>query len=475
MRRSTVLAWAILAFSAAAPLPAGEAAFPLKLSASRRYFVDQHDQPFRLNCEAAWMLSVQATQDDVSAYLDDRAARGFNSFILMAMVHPGDYTEFAPQCPRNRFGHAPHERVGDFSSAPDEEYWKFIDWIIDVGAKRHMAVIFAYTYLGYGGGNQGWWVDLQRDCNTPKVCFDWGAWLGRRYRDRTNIIWYTIGDFSPPAGSEGARRTRKILEGIKSECPWALFGGEPGGSDRLTTDVPDVADVVDMNSFYGYGPNCDQRIYLASDRAWNHSPVLPAWVGEPVYYNEQVGGYDTASGNRQDTRALQWLSVLAGGTAGDSTSTRAIWRFTSWKDDLAIGYSQDRGHLFAFLGALPWYALVPSGIEKLNFGRPLILYDNALDRGYIAAAATQDRTWLVAYNPPSPWVPTSTRFYTIDLTLLKGPVRARWFNPSSGAYVPAEASLPNTKPHRFVTPGDNGTGTNDWVLVLDPVGPAGHS
>jgi hypothetical protein len=64
-------------------------------------------------------------------------------------------------------------------------------------------------------------------------------------------------------------------------------------------------------------------------------------------------------------------------------------------------------------------------------------------------------------------VPTSTRFFTVDLTILRGPVRARWFNPASGAYTLAAESLPNTESHRFVTPGDNGTGTNDWVLVCD--------
>lgn len=467
MRTSTTLVLALL-FSLSTPAARGDAvAFPLKLSANHRYLVDQHNQPFRLNCESAWMLSVQATAADVDEYLDDRASKGFNSFILMAMVHPGDFSEFAPQCPRNRLDRAPHERVGDLSSAPDEEYWKFIDGIIEAGARRQMAVVFAYTYLGYGGGNQGWWQDLQRDCNTQDVCFRWGEWLGRRYRDRTNILWYTIGDFTPPAGSEGARRTRRILEGIKAACPWALFAGEPSGCDQLTTDAQDVADVVDMNSFYGYGPDCDQRVYLTADRAWNHQPTIPAWVGEPVYFDEQIVGFDTASGNRQDTRALQWQSVLAGGTAGDNTSTKAIWKFTTWRRDLDNGYSQDRRHLFAFFANLPWYALVPSGIEKRNFGRPLVMRGNPPDRRHIVAAATEDRTWLVVYTPPSPWVPTSTRFFTVDMSILRGPARARWFNPASGTYTVIAETLPNTEPHRFVTPGDNGTGTNDWVLVCD--------
>ena len=444
--------------------------FPLKVAASGRYLVDQLDRPFRLNCEAPWLMSVQATATDVDEYLDNRRAKGFNSFILMAMVHPGDYTTYAPQCPKNRFGRAPHAVVGDFSSEPDEEYWRFIDSIIDKAASRRMAVVLAFTYLGYRGESQGWWKAINQECNTQEVCYKWGAWLGNRYRTRTNIIWYTLGDFTPPAGSEGARRTHKIVEGIKSTCPWALFGGEPSGSDQLSTDARDFVDVLDMNSFYGYGPNCDQRVYLTADRAWQYKPAKPAWVGEPVYYGETIVGFDSATGNRQDTRSLQWNAVLAGGMAGDDTSTRNIWTFTKWRADLDIDYSRDRQHMFAFFDSLPWFELMPSGIEREVFARPLIASSNPLDRNYIVSAATKTGSWLVAYVPPVSKSAVA-RTFSIDMTAMSGSTRARWFNPTNGAYAIVGTGLSNTGLRPFTTPGDNGTGASDWVLVLDVAGP----
>ena len=447
--------------------------FPLKVAAGGRYLVDQLDRPFRLNCEAPWLMSVQATAADVDEYLDNRRAKGFNSFILMAMVHPGDYTTYAPQCPRNRFGRAPHAVVGDFSSEPDEEYWRFIDSIIDKAASRRMAVILAFTYLGYRGGSQGWWGEINQGCNTQEVCYRWGAWLGDRYRTRTNIIWYTLGDFTPPAGSEGARRAHRIVEGIKSRCAWALFGGEPSGSDQLSTDARDFVDVLDMNSFYGYGPNCDQRVFLTADRAWQHMPARPAWVGEPVYYGETIVGFDTATGNRQDTRSLQWNAVLAGGTAGDDTSTRNIWTFTKWREDMDIDYSRDRQRMFAFFESLPWFQLMPSGIEKNVFARPLIASANPPDRHYIASAATETGGLLVAYVPPAS-KGASARTFCVDMTAMGGPARARWFNPASGTYSDIAAGLPNVGEHTFTTPGDNGSGAGDWVLVLDAARPQSH-
>ena len=59
------------------------------------------------------------------------------------------------------------------------------------------------------------------------------------------------------------------------------------------------------------------------------------------------------------------------------------------------------------------------------------------------------------------------RTFAVDLAALRGPARARWFNPTSGAYTEIGAGLPNTGPRSFTTPGDNGTGAADWVLVLD--------
>ncbi|MEO8676982.1 MAG: PKD domain-containing protein, partial [Casimicrobiaceae bacterium] len=48
--------------------------------------------------------------------------------------------------------------------------------------------------------------------------------------------------------------------------------------------------------------------------------------------------------------------------------------------------------------------------------------------------------------------------------------RGRWYNPTSGVYTDITGgayTLANSGTRAFTTPGNNGTGTNDWVLVLD--------
>ncbi len=63
---------------------------------------------------------------------------------------------------------------------------------------------------------------------------------------------------------------------------------------------------------------------------------------------------------------------------------------------------------------------------------------------------------------------TGTRTITVNLARLSGPAHARWYNPTDGTYLAIDGSpFANSGLREFTTPGDNGTGTNDWVLVLE--------
>ncbi|MBM4085372.1 MAG: DUF4038 domain-containing protein, partial [Planctomycetes bacterium] len=56
-----------------------------------------------------------------------------------------------------------------------------------------------------------------------------------------------------------------------------------------------------------------------------------------------------------------------------------------------------------------------------------------------------------------------------------GPANARWYNPTNGTYAAVEGSpFANRGSRDFTTRGDNGTGANDWVLVLESVASQPH-
>jgi hypothetical protein len=61
--------------------------FPLKVSANRRYLVDQNEKPFLLHGDTAWSLISALNEAEVERYLENRAAKGFNALIVNLVEH----------------------------------------------------------------------------------------------------------------------------------------------------------------------------------------------------------------------------------------------------------------------------------------------------------------------------------------------------------------------------------------------------
>ena len=80
---------------------------------------------------------------------------------------------------------------------------------------------------------------------------------------------------------------------------------------------------------------------------------------------------------------------------------------------------------------------------------------------WVVSAATPDGKHLVAYVPDA-----HSGDITVDLTAMSGSGQAHWFDPSTGASILA-GQFTNAGTQKFATPGKNGGGANDWVLVLE--------
>jgi hypothetical protein len=443
-------------------------AYPLKVHASGRYVVDQNGTPWRIQADAAWMMSANARPAEVDAYLSTRRAQGFNAFYLMAMVHPGGYPD-APGAPNDLDGHPPFATPGDFSTAgtttASEAYWAWIDSIIDKAAAQGMVVMLAYTYLGYAGGPQGWAADVLHQ-SSRQVCSDWGRWLGNRYRGKPNLIWFALGDDTPPPGSELETRTLLILQGIKAAGATQLVMAEPSGSDsNPILDAPAFAPFLDLNSFYGYGPTGRGELYSQAARAYGVSPPRPAWVEEGGYeFENNSGGF---TGQSYETRRTRLWSVLAGGTAGDGFGSRDVYRWKGLPDSLQTPGAKFSTAAFQFFASLPWWDLRPSGVGLGLAGRTLVTAGGGTygDMDWVTAAVTGTGSHLLAYIPTVGG--TESRTLTVDMSALAGPARARWWDPSTGASTSIGTGLPNAGGRSFTSPGANAGGQNDWLLVVE--------
>lgn len=457
------------------PTAAHRTHFPVRLSTNRRYLVDADGVPWRIQADAAWLMTSEATPTQVDEYFSTRSAQGFNAAYVMAMVHAGDY-EDAKHAPQDRRGDPPLARPDDYASAgqspASQRYWAWMDEIIDKAAQRDMAVILAYNYLGWEGGAQGWFAVNAAQPSSSSLHL-WGEWLGHRFKERANIIWLGLGDFSPPAGTDGALRARAVAEGIRDAGATQPMVAEPSGPDGIPGEDPTFGPLVDVNSFYGYGPEGRGPVYVTADRAWRGTPTRPAWMQEGPYEYENNSGH--FSGEPWDTRRARFWSVLAGGTAGDGFGNRDIWRWRNLTAALATPgatYSQLAFDLFA---TLPWWLLQPSGVDAGFAGADLVPVGGGPWGGldYITSARTSDRRWLLAYVPVTRSGP---RTFSVTLDGMEGEVSAQWFDPTTGGYRPAsDRPLAPSGRHAFTTPGDHADGTDDWVLVLraGPASPCG--
>ena len=108
---------------------------------------------------------------------------------------------------------------------------------------------------------------------------------------------------------------------------------------------------------------------------------------------------------------------------------------------------------------LPWHRLAPDENHEFvtdGYGQGV---DTAL------TARTADKRLSVTYVPSTG---TASRQSAANLVQFPGPVTARWYNPVDGRWTStADAPLPNRNSFALYTPGDNGTRTNDRLLVSE--------
>ena len=466
-------AWIVAMLGASAATPVfGVPVFPLKASANGRYLVDQNDVGFRVQGDSAWDLLVTITSSDVDTYLANRSAKGFNT-LLVELVEHARYAAASP-APANRAGNRPflsklgggaYTGGGDLAdlSTPNDAYFAYVDTILAKIAAKNMVALLTPLYVGYGApttqssANEGWSADM--NANSAANCYQYGQYVGDRYRNQKNLVWVNGGDaFGLPAAM--ASCVQQVMQGIKD-------GKGSGGSAVLQTtqwsrehlSSDDASYPVPLNSVY---PSLATVASLCRS-AYGRSPVLPAYVIEACYEGGSCA--PTRAQLRQEGYRAA-LSCMGGYLFGNGP----LWLFDSgWQAAMDAPGSLDWQRAGSLLDSLGWSSLVPSNLGTLA-GTVLVTGgDDIASGGDVAAAASGAA--LLAYLPSTG---TGTRTITVQMGVLGAYARGRWYNPTSGAYTDLTGgayTLANSGTHAFTTPGNNGTGTNDWVLVLDTSSP----
>ena len=148
------------------------------------------------------------------------------------------------------------------------------------------------------------------------------------------------------------------------------------------------------------------------------------------------------------------------GATGLIYGNHYTWTFApGWQSHIDTPGAAQIANLKSFFESRRWYDLVPDQDHvMLTAGYGTFASKGTVDgNDYATAARTQDGRLAIMYAP-------TIRPLTIDMTRLSGPVAARWFDPSNGAYTAIEGSpFANTGSRNFTPPGNNHDGDGDCI------------
>jgi hypothetical protein len=296
--------------------------------------------------------------------------------------------------------------------------------------------------------DEGWWDEMSKA--DARACAAYGAYVARRFADLDNIVWVHGGDRIPPPGSSGEACGLAIMRPLLA-IPHSLHTGHwnKGFADDGSLDEPAFAPFMQVDAAYTY-----KLSYARCSAEASRQPALPVFLIETQYEGE----HNTRP--FEFRRQAYWADLTCG--AGQVVGNLPLWPFAAgWQAELESVGTHDMVYLRELLEPLRWYDLVPDRNHTLITNG----YGSWGSTNFVTAASTPDGRLAIAYIPSTG---SRRRTFTAQMGSFSGPVTVRWYNPTRGAFVAVEESpFANRGLRDFETPGDNGTGQNDWAVVFE--------
>ena len=420
-------------------------AYPLKASDNGRYLVDQNGIPTLLVGDSPHSLFVNLSPQQADAYFANRASYGINAVWVEVLCNT--YTAGRPDG-STYDGIIPFTTPGDMST-PNPAYFRRVDQMVRLAANHGIQIVMDAFETA------GWMPVLEQ--NGLQKALQYGRFLGNHYKNFNNIIWITGNDFQTwDTSSTDNHLIAAIMHGIALTDRNHLQTTELNYSVSGSLDDPLLVPYTTLAGAYTYYPT-----YAEVLDQYNAANFVPVFMEEANYEFENNTGLDY--GDPETLRRQEYWTMLSGAT-GQLYGNHYTWTFESgWQQNLNTPGIRQLQYMKDFFSARQWWELVPDQTHTVviagygTFSDTGSLHDN----DYVTAARVPDGSLVLAFCP------TSTTI-TVDMTQMRGLTNASWFDPSNSTFSVVEGSpFGNTGTQNFTTPGDNGDGEPDWVLVLE--------
>lgn len=433
----------------------------LKVSDNKRFLQHEDGTPFFYLADTAWELFHRLDREDADDYLEDRAKKGFTVIQAVALA------ELDGHVAANPYGYLPLEELDPSRPAvkegPGNDYWDHVDYIVDKANELGMYIGLLPTWGRY-------WHDDNVAFFTPENAYEYGKFLGNRYKKR-KIIWILGGDRNIDKEKQ-CEIIVAMVRGINAtEGGIHLMTFHPTGG-RGSSEWFHAEPWLDFNMRQN-GHNSDYtNVYSKTLDDYRRTPVKPVIDGEPLYedhplsFNAKRLGHSISSDVR---RPLYWN--LFNGAFGHTYGHHSVWQM----------YDPDKKRNGINSPLMPWKkAILQPGACQMMYGRLLMESRPFLTRipdpsvivtaevatsvpgeGRYRFAATRDEagTYVMIYAPIG-------REFSVRTDAIKGEkIKAWWYNPRNGKAKKIGTFDNDGKERTFISP-DKGE-MIDWILVLD--------
>jgi hypothetical protein len=417
----------------------GDPVFPLKVGPTNRYLVDQRGRPFLIVGDSPQALTINASVADADHFLANREAAGFNAVWVNLLS--ATYTGGRPDGSTSD-GIEPFHSTADLST-PNEAFFARVDAMLRNAQRHHIAVFLDPIETGS-------WLTVLRK-NGEEKAYAYGQYLGRRYKRFPNIVWFNGNDLQSWRNARDDGLVMAVSRGIRSVDPGHLQTVELSFLASSSLDDRRWWGKIELDAAYTYFPT-----YAEVLKEYRRRDFLPVFMVEANYEGEHW-----YTGPQTLRRQEYW--TLLSGASGQFYGNQYTWPLAKgWKQNLDTVGSREMTYVTNLFAPRRWYDLVPDYRHRLLVaGYGWASSEGTVDdNDYVTAAATPDGKLAIAYLPVH-------RTVAIDMSKLSGPVRAQWYDPTSGTYVDVDGSpLRNRGIRDFTPPGVNHGGDEDWVLVL---------
>ncbi len=279
-------------------------------------------------------MCMRLKPDQITRYLKDRKAKGFNAVHVHAINKE-------KQGMANVYGDNPFQPESDLLKA-NEPYWRYLDEVVTLIEQYDFLLCLSAVWFGYHG--VGWRKML--NLNNARA---YGQFLGARYRTHNNIMWILGGDNDPSPDKHEV--TCEQARGIREIAPHHLLTFHPGPEHSSATFFHHEP-WLDLTMGYTY---VEAYLQIAAEyqRPAPHRPIVLAETG---YEGESNTGFVWTP--YWIRRQMYW--ALLSGACGCANGNGVVWRLgEGWENALDMEATLQMTHVRILFESLPWWSLVP--------------------------------------------------------------------------------------------------------------------